>query len=136
VWSEYGFRARIGRTLEKTGSSVASPDPGRIESATDTVLPPLQNEVGDLRDVTRKEVQGFLRGIAQHLKTQGAVFHPELDTYAKHGGNDYVLNRRPHLPSYGQSSRLPAFISERSTNRFDPVLASTKKGRTTLLDKK
>ena len=132
VWSEYGFRARIGRTLEKTGSSVASPDPGRIESATDALLPPLQNKVGDLRDVTREEVRGFLRGIAQHLKTQGAVFHPELGTYVKHGGNDYVLNRRPHLPGYGQSSRLPAFISERSTNRFDPILGSSTKGRSWL----
>ena len=131
VWSEYGFRARVGRTLEKTGSSVGSPDPDRLGEATRALLPHIQN-LGNLRDVTEEETRGFLVGLLQHLKNQGAVFHPELGTYIEHGGNDYVLNKRPHLPNYGQSSRLPAFISERSTNRFDPILTSSGQGNSWL----
>ncbi|MCS4060632.1 DEAD/DEAH box helicase [Salinibacter ruber] len=131
VWSEYGFRARIGRTLEKTGSSVATPDPNRLRKATSDLLPRVQN-LGNLRDVTEEEIRGFLAGLLQHLKNQGAVFHPELGTYVEHGGNDYILNKRPHLPNYGQSSRLPAFISERSTNRFDPIVTSSRQGNSWL----
>jgi DEAD/DEAH box helicase domain-containing protein len=131
VWSEYGFRARIGRTLEKTGSSVAGPDGDRLRDATETLLPRLQN-LGNLRNVTETEGRGFLAGLLQHLKNQGAVFHPELGTYVEHGGNDYLLNKRPHLPSYGQSSRLPAFVSEKSTSRFDPILTSGAQGNSWL----
>jgi DEAD/DEAH box helicase domain-containing protein len=131
VWSEYGFRARIGRTLEKTGSSVAGPDPDRLQAATEKLLPHLQN-LGNLRDVTAAEVRGFIGGLLQHLQNQGAVFHSELGTYIEHGGNDYLLNKRPHLPNYGQSSRLPAFISEKSTSRFDPILTSSTQGNSWL----
>ncbi len=131
VWSEYGFRARIGRTLEKTGSSVAGPDPDRLQEATKELLPHVRN-LGNLRDVTEAEVRGFIAGLLQYLKNQGAVFHPELGTYVEYGGNDYVLNKRPHLPNYGQSSRLPAFISEKSTNRFDPILTPGSQGNSWL----
>ena len=129
VWSEYGFRARTGRTLEKTGSSVAAPDPERLQEATSALLPHIRN-LGSLREVTAGEVRSFLGGLLQHLKNQGAVFHSELGTYIEHGGNQYVLNRRPHLPSYGH--RLPAFISEKSTNRFDPILTSGNQGNSWL----
>jgi DEAD/DEAH box helicase domain-containing protein len=131
VWSEYGFRARIGRTLEKTGSSVATPDPDRLLEVTRELLPHVQN-LGNLRGVGGGEIRGFLGGLLQHLKNQGAIFHPELGTYVEHGGNDYVLNKRPHLPNYGQSSRLPAFISERSTSRFDPILTPSTQGNSWL----
>jgi len=131
VWSEYGFRARIGRTLEKTGSSVATPDPSRLNEAISDLLPHVQN-LGNLRDVTEEEIRGFVVGLLQHLKNQGAVFHSELGTYIEHGGNDYILNRRPHLPNYGQSSRLPAFICERSTSRFDPILTASTQGNSWL----
>jgi DEAD/DEAH box helicase domain-containing protein len=133
TWSEYGFRARIGRTLEKTGSSVAQLDSDRLEAATDALLPTLRNEVGDLRDVTRADVRQFMRGIAQHLKNQGAVAHSELETYIEQSGNGYLLHKRPHLPRFGRRSRLPAFISERATNRFDPVHGgSSRTGRSWL----
>jgi DEAD/DEAH box helicase domain-containing protein len=133
VWSEYGFRSRTGRTLEKTGSSVATLHPGRLREATEALTPHIQN-LGNLRDVTPAEVRGFVAGLVQHLKNQGAIFHPELGTYIEHGGNHYVLNKRPHVPSYGRASRLPAFVSEKSTTRFDPVLAAGKDGRSWLED--
>lgn len=133
VWSAYGFRARIGRTLEKTGSSVAALNEERLEAAAQQLIPILRNQVGDLRAVTPEEVHRFLRGIAVHLKNQGGIFHPELRTYIERGGDAYVLNRRNHLPNYGRRFRLPAFVSERSTKRFDPVLGgSTRTGRSWL----
>jgi len=122
AWSEYGFRARLGRSLEKTGSSVAKLSDEHVTEAASGLLPMLQNEVGNLREVTEEEVRRFIRGLGQHLKNQGAVANSELTTYIEQGGNYYPLNQRPHLPRFGYRSRLPAFVSERSTQRFDPVL--------------
>ncbi len=122
VWSAYGFRARTGRTLEKTGSSVAVPNTERLSNATEELLPLLRNEVGNLQGVTRKEVRRFIRGAAEHLKTKGAIYHPELRSYVKEGGNGFLLNRRHHLPGLG---RLPAFVSNRGSKRFDPIVRTS-----------
>jgi len=124
VWSEYGFRARIGRTLEKTGSSVAALDAERLDRAVADLTPILRNEVGDLREASSSDVERFIQGIVAHLKNQGAIFHPELRTYIERGGDGYVISgrHRPYMPNFGRRSRLPAFIAERGTNRFDPVL--------------
>ncbi|MFO8232088.1 MAG: helicase-related protein, partial [Longimonas sp.] len=122
TWSEYGFRARIGRTLEKTGASTLQVDTGRLQSAVDALVPELQNNVGDLREVAPTDVARFVRGLIAHMKNQGAIYHPELDRYIEQGGNSYMLNRQHHLPNYGYRSRLPAFVASRSTQRFDPVL--------------
>jgi len=126
VWSEYGFRARIGRTLEKTGSSVASVDPERIDNAVSALGPVLRNEVGDLRDVDNETIRRFLQGMVEHLKVEGAIHHEELRTYIERGGDYYVISqkRKPYMPPAGPSSRLPAFLAEQSTNRFRPVMGS------------
>lgn len=124
VWGAYGFRARVGRTLEKTGSSVATLDESRLEAVTQHLAPVLRNAVGNLREATEKEVRRFARGIVTHLKNQGGILHPELRTYIERGGDAYVISgyHRPYMPNFARRSRLPTFLSERSTKRFDPVL--------------
>ena len=126
VWSAYGFRARIGRTLEKTSSSVATLRAGRLARAVDELTPRLQNEVGDLRQITDEDVAVFVRGLVAHLKNQGGIFHPELQKYIAQGGNAYVISgkHKPYMPYFSQRMRLPAFFSKRGSNRFDPVLAA------------
>ena len=48
IVSEYGFQARIGRTLEKTGSSTTYLDPDQLNAKpqTGTMLETVQNETG------------------------------------------------------------------------------------------
>ena len=53
IFSEYGFQTRIGRTLEKTSSSVVYLDPWHLEQATERMLEAIQNEIGLLRRVER-----------------------------------------------------------------------------------
>jgi DEAD/DEAH box helicase domain-containing protein len=58
-----------------------------------------------------------------------------LQTYIERGGNSYLLSRRPHLPRFHYQSKLPAFVAERSTQRFDPVLGrSSNRGNSWLED--
>ena len=126
VWSEYGFRARIGRTLEKTGSSVASVDEQRIEAAAASLAPVLRNEIGNLREADDVSIRQFLRGMVEHLKLDGAIHQSELRTYIERGGDYYVISqrRKPYMPRIGRSSRLPAFLATRATNRFRSVIGS------------
>ena len=49
IVSEFGHRARIGRTLEKSGGAIAALDPTRLEAATRRLLHVIPNELGELR---------------------------------------------------------------------------------------
>ena len=44
IWSEYTFDCRIGRTLEKTGSSTLEVKPDIWQRVLETLLPRLQNK--------------------------------------------------------------------------------------------
>jgi DEAD/DEAH box helicase domain-containing protein len=78
ITSEYAFRSRIGRTLEKTGSSVAGIDLARLEHATDAVLDTLRNEIGGLQPLRREQLMTLINGFLTLLKTKGAVVVPPL----------------------------------------------------------
>ena len=56
IISEYGFNSRIGRTLEKTGSSVAGVERDRLRDAAEALCETLRNEIGLLRDLDQEIV--------------------------------------------------------------------------------
>ncbi len=132
IFSEYAFRARIGRTLEKTGSSVAHLDPDRLEGAVGRLLEPLRNEIGELRGLDPATLRRFLLGLVVHLKNRGAVVQPVLEGYIEDGGNTWRLNRIPWMPRFGPHTRTPVFLTSRSTqrSRFEPLLSGSPTHRT------
>ncbi len=130
IFSEYGFQARIGRTLEKSGSSIGHPDPEVFRGAADTLLEVLQNEMGEMRALDRETLGRFILGLVVHLKDQGAIFHPALEGYLEAWGNSFLLNRIRWMPNFGRFSRTPAFLTTRGGTRFD-LLISAGSGRRT-----
>ncbi len=130
ILSEYGFRSRIGRTLEKTSSSVAHVDPERLDDAVDALLEPLRNEIGEMRALDAPTLRRFLLGFVVRLKNEGGIGHPELDAYVGDFGNAFLLNRKPHLPGFGQRSRAPVFLTSRSGTRFDALLSPPSSAKT------
>ena len=62
IISEYGFQARIGRTLEKTGSSVAYFDPTLTQRIVKQMLEPIRNEIGGFRALDENRLTRFLLG--------------------------------------------------------------------------
>jgi len=157
IYSEYGFRARIGRTLEKSGCSVLHLGQHKLtgiylgtlrmeksarrrrreqDAQQQRGAPPiglferLQNEFGVLRDLEWLELQRFILGLCTHLKNMGAVDHPALAGYIKSLGNTYLLKRTiPWMPGFGPRVRAPAFLTSGSSERFERLI--TKKGRAT-----
>lgn len=128
IMSEYCFSARIGRTLERSGSSIVSLDSSLLEKCADTLLEPLRNKVGSLRGLDRKRLMVFLAGLVTHMKNKGAVLQSILDSYIESDGNDYLLSQRhiSWMPGIGPRTRAPAFPTDKTKrDRFERVIART-----------
>ncbi len=131
ITSEYGFRTRIGRTLEKTSSSVAYVDMNLLERVVEKTGAVLRNELGGLRKLGEKELYRFLLGMVVHLKNQGGIDHPGLERYVEDGGNTFVVNRMiDWMPSFGRRGRAPVFLCSGSSNRFERLLSGSGTHRT------
>jgi len=113
IVSEYGFRTRIGRTLEKTSSSVVYLDHEHLESALEKMLEPIQNEIGGLSALDKDRLETFLLGLIIHLKNQGGIYQPHLNTFIETFGSSFVLGRPEWMPNFGQASRTPAFLTHK-----------------------
>lgn len=124
IVSEYCFQARVGRTLEKTSSSVAYLDPEKLNLAVDRLLEPIQNEIGLLRDIERDMLVRFLLGFFVHLKNQGGIYLPALDSFIESHGTPFLLNRMNWMPNFGPSSRTPSFLTTKRGSRFDQLFSA------------
>lgn len=125
VWSEYAFKSRIGRTLEKSGSSALRPRPEAIGAAIEKLLPVLREEIGVLRGLDEASLRRLVAGFVTTLKRKGAVEQADLGPYVESGGNVYLLNRMKHLPSFGRHTRAPAFLASQGFSRFNTLLRSS-----------
>lgn len=132
IWSEYTFDCRIGRTLEKTGSSTIEVSP-KIVARTLELLPSLRERIGPLRDVTELEFQRFVLGIAQNLKNRGGVLDPLLEKYVESGGNTWLLGKRHEIwrPNFSRSQRAPVFLANRPLERFLTIKKAQNRSRPT-----
>jgi DEAD/DEAH box helicase domain-containing protein len=124
IYSEYGFRCRIGRTLEKTGSSIACPDDKLVDNIITHCLEPIRNEIGGLRSLDERTLKTFILGLIVHLKHQGGLCHPVLDMYIEDWGNTFRINRVHWMPNFGMNTRTPSFLTTRRVNRFDTLFST------------
>ncbi|MBI3302345.1 MAG: DEAD/DEAH box helicase [Deltaproteobacteria bacterium] len=132
IFSEYGFTARIGRSLEKSNASVAHPDPERLDSVVQRLLELLCNELGELRLLDELTVRRFLTGLLVHLKNHGAILHPVLGSYIEQQGKTFLITQRhiPWMPNFGPHTRAPVFVTTRPGARFDQLLNPSTNRRT------
>jgi DEAD/DEAH box helicase domain-containing protein len=130
ILNEYGFNARIGRTLEKTGSSVAHLDPEHMEAMAGRMGTCLRNEIGGLRNLDAHTLKAFLSGLLAHMKDQGAILHEALGEYMESWGNTFLLKKIPWMPSFGPKTRAPAFLTTGRRYRFDQLFNTTCSRRT------
>jgi len=125
---EYGFTARVGRSLEKVGSSTAFIDPDRLRVVVEHLALMLPEEIGLLKDLTPEVLRHFIVGLLERLRTRGGIAHPLLKRYVEEQGNWYLLTKKmqPLLsPFHKHSPRFPRFLTD-SPERdvFDMFLTS------------
>lgn len=120
IVSEYTFNCRIGRTLEKTGSSVATVSQTMLDNMSESLLEVLRN-CGGLRSLDQTTFIRFIHGILMQMKNKGGVDLPELKTFIEDFGNPWLIGRIPYMPRFGNRLRAPMFLTERRGTRFDTL---------------
>ena len=128
IITEYSFSARIGRTLERTGSSIAFVDPDLLQTVIREIGETLRNEMEDLRETSDTVIAPFVCGFLTHLKNMGAVMQPILKGYIDQGGKEYMLSQSkiPWMPNIGPRTRAPRLLTNRvDLARFEPLLKSS-----------
>ncbi len=124
IVSEYGFSSRIGRTLEKSGASAIGPDSRKLGQAAEQLGEMLPNEMEELRTDDMDGLSAFLLGLIIQMKSMGGIFDPDLDSYIRHWGKEYLLSQRhrPWMPNFGPKTRTPGFVTTRAGNDRFPQL--------------
>lgn len=91
---EYGFTARLGRSLEKVGSSTAFIDPGRLQSVSEALTLVVREEIGLLKDLAPDALRHFVVGLLERTRTRGGIAHPLLKCDVEDQGNWYLLTKK------------------------------------------
>jgi DEAD/DEAH box helicase domain-containing protein len=127
---EFGYSARVGRSLEKVGCAALSLDPVRLDVAVASVTTMMEADAAPLfgpalvsTSARTAAVRQFVLGLLHRLIWRGGVFHPWLKSYCDEGGNGYLLHKRFNrlIPPIFGSKRAPAFatLDPSSTSSFE-----------------
>lgn len=111
--AEYGLWADVGRSLERSRSSVCEPEERALRTAAERL-----REDGRERnllargDVPAEEVLHFLEGLLHRYQRRGGVYHPLLKTYIQEGGKPFLLTKKknPLMPRMAQGTKRPMFL--------------------------
>lgn len=128
VFMEYGFNARLGRSLEKVGSSTAYIDLDQLINSIEGIHLLLTEEFGLLKNTSINQIQHFILGLLERTRTRGGIDHRLLKTYIQREGNWYALTKsvQPLLsPFHKNSPRFPKFLSnDPQTGVFDSFVST------------
>ncbi|MGW5571473.1 DEAD/DEAH box helicase [Nocardia thailandica] len=131
---EFGLQSRLGRTLELTGSVVAEVDlgaPHRVAQLGAAALERTEHQLAfSAPDTTA--VTHWVRGVAERMRTRGAIRHEWLTKYIQRDANRrWVWGGRPKgqgMPAFPKGRPAPAFPAVGARvipEGFDPITAST-----------
>ena len=109
AFREFTFGSGIGRTLERTGAAAVALDRERVEEAWQAAHTRITEEVGGLRDMSEDTTCALVLGVLRRMKDRGAVRHEAADGYLQAGGNKWVWDHDPALPSFGRRSLIPVY---------------------------
>ena len=127
ILSEYGYRSRIGRTLEKSSCSIAHLKGDLLNQWVDLTLQQLKESIGPLRDLSSQQVKRFLVGMVRMIRIRGGIYSDFLAEYMKNGNSFALKKTNPFLPDFGKG-RAPVFpfLGTGAPPRFDALTGSGK----------
>lgn len=124
IYSEFGYNAIIGRTLEKTGSSGIIFDDQSLENVWELMEPWLKiNDPSGT--ISRENFLLFLNLLLHRIRTRGAISHPFLNKFRENKrtksslfnlnwtkDSRHFLNKR-----FGPRSRIPKLLTYEKEKR-------------------
>lgn len=126
IASEFGWRSRIGRTLEKSGTALARVAPSALEPVAESLRLRLSEDFATLRTLTIDEARNFLLGAVRQLRLMGAIALPQLARYITEGGQPFVFKtfkEYRYLPKLGPNKR-PRLLASRKVRALEPLSRS------------
>lgn len=112
IFLEYGLGSRIGRTLEKSGSTVMS---FHYDEAIANIMNHVQNDIGSLRGADEEIFRKMIFGFVYQMKINGAINHLIYGPFIEQGGNQYMVAvgslKRYWLPGVRAGRNVPKFIT-------------------------
>jgi DEAD/DEAH box helicase domain-containing protein len=127
ITMEFGFNARVGRTLDKVRCSTARLDEDRLIVALGKLHTTLTSQFALFDQVTTARLRHFVVGLLTRTKVRGGVSHELLRSYAAKQGQRYFLSKdmNPLMSPFEPHSRLPRFLSDLASEKvFDSVITS------------
>lgn len=113
---EYGFRNRVGRTLEKSGASILSLDSQKINKSAGKIIELLQNQLGFMT-FTKEDLTDFIYGMLTKLKQGGGIEFEHLNSFIETGQGFLLSNKHmPWMPGLTRAKTTPKFILESTRN--------------------
>ena len=114
ILMEFGLRSGVGRTLESTGSAVASVD------VAETLLRTCAAEALEAAEIqlsttgpTDAQLTAWVRGVLERMRTRGAIEHEWFNKFRQQDGNRWWVtggrDRGEGMPGFGKSNSAPAF---------------------------
>ncbi|RKQ90891.1 ATP-dependent helicase YprA (DUF1998 family) [Solirubrobacter pauli] len=112
---EFGLQARLGRTLELTGSLAAEVDIApativKVVGEVEKIAGPLQLEG---MGATDRQRSGWVRGVLERMRTDGAIQHEWFRKYQLEDGRRYsIWGGRPRwdgMPAFPRGRGAPAY---------------------------
>lgn len=129
VLNEYGFSAQVGRTLTRTASSIATPDPKILPALLNDIQELVKNERPDWGEIPEAQLRRFVLGLFWYLGKSGAYWHEVFSQYVAHGGESGAwgtMRKKNYrwMKGYGPRARHPRFPSEVKSATQDKTLIS------------
>jgi hypothetical protein len=120
---EFGLKSRLGRTLELSGSSVASVSVDGIDRLAGLVAEVIEEtarqDVLDVRDLSASvsdgrpvDIHAYLHGLLERLRLRGAINHRWLKRFVETGGRRWqIWGARPEgMPAFPTGQLAPTFL--------------------------
>lgn len=133
IMLEYGVSSRIGRTLEKSGSSVLGFDNKTVTAIADVVKSRTVNELGVLSSTDDIAFQKMVIGFLNLMRSSGAFNDSAYYAFSKNEGKSYLLSNSmiKWMPGMRTGRNVPRFIYEPSGTgkrlwSFDTVTGNSK----------
>ncbi len=120
ILKEYGFAARIGRTLEKSNCSIPTLRPEIRDAWADKAARRLTPEFGVFQRLGETAVRNLLTRtilrVVRTMRVEGAIYADFLAEYMR-TGSAFQLGRLPFMPNFSEK-RAPVFVAKsRALNR-------------------
>lgn len=124
VLAEFGYRGRLGRTLERIGLGAMGIEREPLKKVADQMVTPLREELG-LRDVSGKEVERFIVGLLLQMCRRGAIWDRILETFVVRGGRTFAFRQFNFLPTFAAQTSAPIFLAARNgVGEFDSLTSN------------